>query len=50
MHTLVEIDAQIEALEAELAQLRRQRNALMPVQRLPPEIIVQIMALLQLHV
>jgi hypothetical protein len=42
------IDTRIAALEAELADLRRQRNAFQPICRLPMEILAMVLGRLQL--
>jgi hypothetical protein len=41
--TIESIDEQIKHHIAELVFLRRRRNSLMPVSRLPPEIIAEIL-------
>jgi hypothetical protein len=49
MHTVAEIDARIEVLVKELSSLRRRRNALTPLCRLPTELKVQIFQHVQYH-
>jgi hypothetical protein len=47
MDTLEFLDAQISSLEIQLAQLKRRRNRLIPICRLPFELLIHILKLIQ---